>query len=169
MIGLLILPIVLKIAGVLCCCSTRAVNKINEFKLKFVYYNIYLRFILEAYLELSLASLLRIRAFNFSTVRDTVLTVFSFLIFTLLTALILITITGLRKYHTKIKETQFINKYGALVLGLQVREKSAMFQPSVFMLNRLIYALIIIMLSNQSYFQIQLFVFMTSLVMAFTG
>ena len=118
MIGLLILPIVLKIAGVLCCCSTRAVNKINEFKLKFVYYNVYLRFILEAYLELSLVSLLRIRTFDFSTIGDAVLTVFSFLMFTLLAALIVVSIAWLRINHTKIKERQFINKYGALVLGL---------------------------------------------------
>ena len=167
MIWLLILPILLKIAEILCCCSTRATNKINEFKIKHVYYNIYLRFILEAYLELSLVSLLRIKVFNFGTVGDTVLTVLSLLIFTLLTIIIVITMFGLRSNHSKIKETNFINKYGALVLGLSTREISAMYFPSVFMLNRLIYALIIVMLSDQSYFQIQIFVFMTSLIMAF--
>ena len=41
--------------------------------------------------------------------------------------------------------------------------------PTVFMLRRLIFAMTIVLLWKQNFFQIQIVVFKTSMVMAFTG
>ena len=63
----------------------------------------------------------------------------------------------------------FKDKYGSLYLGLHKRNKSSLWQPFVFVLRRFTYAIIIVLLAPQSYFQIQLLVFKTSLIMAFQG
>ena len=56
-----------------------------------------------------------------------------------------------------------------MTLGLQYRDKAAMQQPFMFMLRRFIYAITFVYLSKFNFFQIQIVVFKTSMVMAFQG
>ena len=60
MVVLIILPLFIKLVELLCSWSTKAIKKIDRFKETNVYWNLYLRFLIEAYLELAIASLLRI-------------------------------------------------------------------------------------------------------------
>ena len=75
----------------------------------------------------------------------------------------------LRLKHSQIRTKEFKDKYGSLALDLQHREIDAMYFPAVFMLRRFIYALIIVLLLDKNYFQIQILVFKQSMVMAFQG
>ena len=127
MIGLLIFPFLIKFLELLFCYCNRITYRILVFKQEFVYYNIYLRFMIEAYLEVALVSLLRIKSFNFMTTGDGALTLFAFVKFTVLALMIPLTALHLRSNHDDIRKTHFVNKYGALVLGLQHREISAMY------------------------------------------
>ena len=58
-VGLLILPILIKLFEVICSSSYKALLVIENFKRTKVYWNVYLRFMLESYLELAIASVLR--------------------------------------------------------------------------------------------------------------
>ena len=73
----------------------------------------------------------------------------------------------LLKRFNSIREKDFKDMYGALSLGLQFREKTAMYYPFMFMFRRLVYAMIFAFLSDFNYFQVQLVVFKTSMFMAF--
>ena len=54
--------------------------------------------------------------------------------------------------HKLMREKEFKDTYGTLSLGLQHREKAALYYPFVFMARRMIYSLVIILLSNRNYF-----------------
>ena len=75
----------------------------------------------------------------------------------------------LHKNSEELQTRDFKDRFGSLYLELNKREDSAINYPLVFMIRRFVYALIIVALSNSSYFQIQIVVFKSSLVMAFQG
>ena len=57
--------------------------------------------------------------------------------------------------HKNVEDLQtrdFKDKFGSLYLELNKREKSALSYPSVFMVRRFVYALIIVALPHSSYF-----------------
>ena len=60
MIGMLVAPIIIKLAELILSFSQGTIHIINDFKREQVYWNFYLRFFLETYLELNVVSLLRI-------------------------------------------------------------------------------------------------------------
>ena len=139
----------------------------HQFKTTVLYWNIYLRFLLEAYLELSIASFLRMNHFRVHTRADAFLTAYACIILVILTASMVGSLVFLRSKHKSIADQDFKDRYGALTLGLQIREKSAMMQPFMFMLRRFIYAVAFVYLPRFNYFQIQIVVFKTSMLMAF--
>ena len=169
MATLLILPVIVLLLELLLTCLPKAQSAVQKFKNEYIYWNIYLRFLIESYLELSISCLIRIQAFKFTTITDSTLTVFSFVLFSVLISFMISTPLFLRSKHQMIRQKEFKDKYGSLSLGLQHREKAALFYPFVFMIRRMIYSMVIILLVRQNYFQIQIFVFMQSMVMAFQG
>ena len=118
-------------------------------------------------LELSIVSLIRIQAYSFDSVGDTVLTVMAYALIALLLSFIVGSEWFLRSNHSEIREVLFENRYGALVTDLKHHHISAMSFPSVFMAYRLLYALNIVFLQKRNYFQIQSLVFTQSLVVIF--
>ena len=115
MIGLLILPLFTKIADFLCSFSAKATATLESFKNKHLYWNIYLRFFFEVYLELAIISLIRIRVINFNSVGDVFLTLLALAIILVLVAYTTISMVFLHYNKDKIREEKFENRYGALV------------------------------------------------------
>ena len=79
-LALLLLPFLLKLLDLICAWSTRAILRLRRFKTTVVYWNLYIRFLLEAYLELSIVSLLRLRQFRIETVVESALSAFAIVI-----------------------------------------------------------------------------------------
>ena len=104
-------------------CSERVTSSLEKFKNTQLYWNVYLRFILETFLELSITSLLRIKVFRMENKTEVFLTLIA--IFILLTLVICMfgSISFLRHNFEKIREKSFTDKYGALTLGLYHRSK----------------------------------------------
>ena len=80
------------------------------------------------------------------------MTLVSFIIFVILTIYMFAAFMYLRANFHKVNEKDFKDRYGALTQGLQTREISAMYYPTVFMLHRYCYALYIVLLVKYSYF-----------------
>ena len=152
--GLSLLPIVILILELVFSWSEKVSTSLKRFKTETVYWNLYLRYLMEVFLELALSSLIRIQSFDFKTVADSVLTFYAMILLLILVFYAVQTALFLRKNHANIRLQNFKNKYGALVQGLQYREKTAMFYPTVFMVRRGIFALTIVYLSKLNVFQI---------------
>ena len=79
-VGLLVLPLLILIVELISSFHKSAQDALVKWKNENVYWNFYLRFLFEAYLELALSGLLRIKAFKFSTSADIGLTLYAFVI-----------------------------------------------------------------------------------------
>ena len=119
-------------------------------------------------MELSIVSLCRINAASLATTADIILTGFAFFMYSILIVFMLYSGPFLHINHHRINQTDFKNKFGALAEGLN-EEKTSMIFPTLFMLRRLIVALIIVYMHDKSFFQIQLIAFLSSLVMVYQG
>ena len=152
--GLVVLPILLKLCDLLFRCSRVLTKKIRNFKTKTAYWNLYLRFLLEVYLEMAIISLLRVQTLSFATKFDTMLTLFSICCVIVLMVYLLGAAPFLLKNHHRIKDESFSNRFGALVEGFQPRDKVVMYTPTAFMARRFIYAMMIVFLANYNFLQI---------------
>ena len=52
-------------------------TSLQRFKTEKVYWNLYLRYLMEVFLELALSSLIRLQSFDFTTVVDSILTLYA--------------------------------------------------------------------------------------------
>ena len=166
---LLALPIILKISYWTFTRSKRAQAVLQKACKEQIYWNLYLRFGLEGFLELSLVSLCRIRVASIATRDDVILTAFAFIMYSLLVFFMVYSGLFLHQNHHMINQKQFKNRYGALSEGLNETDKTLMFFPTIFMLRRLSVAFIIVYMQDKSFFQIQLIAFLSSLVMVYQG
>ena len=168
-IFLMILPVVFKMIELLFSYCNRMTRPLHNFKTKVMYWNLYLRFFLETFLEFSIVSLIRLRFIKATSLVETTLSLYGLLILIMMTAYMVCVLPFLRKNHDLISTEEFKDRFGTLTLGLQTRDESALYYPFVFMLRRFVFSIMVVFLSSTNYFQIQLLVFKTSMVMAFQG
>ena len=83
-VALLFLPIMLQVVEWIVSKSSRVSHALKKTCEEQIYWNLYLRFGLEGFLELSLVSLCRIKAASLATKDDIILTAFAFLIYSVL-------------------------------------------------------------------------------------
>ena len=117
MLFITIVPLLLAFLKVCIGWNEKIVAVIEKIKAN-LYWNFYLRFIMEAYMELSIAHLLKLVVFKFSTVVDAILTVFSLTSLLLMNAICFWSIYLLHSRHEYIRRKSFSSKYGSLTLGL---------------------------------------------------
>ena len=117
-----------------------------------LFFNLYLRFGLEAYLELSLSSILRFCNFTFGSSSEYFHSIFASVIFAAVVSYLLFSLLFLQWRHKSLEKETSKNRFGALYLGLKTRERTAILQPFIFMLRRLLYAGILVSWSERSYF-----------------
>ena len=100
--ALCILPLGYKILEVLFSCSSQVTKRLENFKNTVLYYNLYLRFFLEAFLELSIASHLRIRNFKMEILADLILSIYAAILLALLSIYMVGSVFFLKRNHKQI-------------------------------------------------------------------
>lgn len=112
------LPLMIKGIEFLFGWSFTFVQKLEGISKSYIYWNTYLRFMLEAYIELSITCQLRFFTFKFNSISDGILTVFSGLVITVMLLMCFGSLCFLRAKHKSIREQSFKTRFGALTLGL---------------------------------------------------
>ena len=137
----------------LCYCSRCCKRYLNWLDAK-MFWNTYIRFALEAYLELQICVLLRFKNFSFESADQIFYSVFT--LFTMVATWGLMIFAGvfaIRKFQS-INDPEITNKFGDLYLGLNAKSRVALFSPVLFMMRRIFYAAIVVFWFERSYFQI---------------
>ena len=137
----------------LCYCS-RCCKRCVDYLDNQMFWNTYIRFALEAYLELQICSMLRFKNFSFDSDDQIFFSVFVIMIVVATWGLmVLAAVLAMRKIST-LQEPDFTKKFGDLFLGLKTNSRVALFSPVLFMLRRIAYAAIVVFWFERSYFQI---------------
>ena len=82
---------------------------------------------MEAYLEIAIASQLRLAMFRFSNVGESILTIFAALSLLTLIVMCIGAVPFLQKQSNDVRFKYFKDKYGSLTAGLKVRDKPSLF------------------------------------------
>ena len=128
MLFLIIYPLLFLALRGLFCWSERCKRCINNLNTK-MYFNTYLRFGLEAALELSISAFVRPLEFKFSTGTDVFHSAFSILIMTGLVFLLIFSLDFLQVRFSQLKDPLFERRYGDLYLGLDTRYRDKVLYP----------------------------------------
>ena len=73
----MVLPLLVKLVELLTGCNEKASQSVNKFKRRKVYWSVYIRFIIEFFLELSLISFIRCKGMNFNSKPDSFLSMYA--------------------------------------------------------------------------------------------
>ena len=153
MVLLLLVPIILLIIKGIFFWSKKIQRGINCILGKLCF-NVYIRFGLEAYLELSICSMLRFSNFTFGTSSEKFHSLFATTIFVSLIFFLVFALFFLQLRFARLSSAEAGSRYGDLFLSLKTSERTAILSPFIFMLRRLLYAITLVSLSEHSYFQI---------------
>ena len=121
-----LLPLLVRIIYVLLYWSKGCQNLIRKFE-GILYFNIFIRFILESYLELVIISLIRIHMVDFSTKGDTVNTLFSFVLFTSSAMVITLGLLMFYAFRHKLTDKNFKAKFGEFYASLDLTRFGSIF------------------------------------------
>ena len=89
-----------------------------KLKSTIIYWNLYLRFYLETFLEIAIVGFLRLKYFRVTTMTECFLSVYALVTLLILASYMIGSVLFLRKRHREISLQAFKNRYGALTLGL---------------------------------------------------
>ena len=117
------------------------------------YWNTYIRFGLEAYLELSICAFIRfVGPFSLDNGSEQFFFISSIFITVSIFAMLLIGILVPQLHFKKLRTKEFQERFGDLTLGLNLKSRTALLFPAIFMLRRVLYAGIMVCLIQRSYF-----------------
>lgn len=117
-----------------------------------MYFNTYIRFFLETFLELSITVLLRLKLYDFETGSDKFHTVSATILGVALVLFILMVAIYPQTKFKNMDSPDFSRRFGDMVLGLNFKTRVAVAQPVLFVLRRCFYALIVVFWVDRSYF-----------------
>ena len=144
---LMMIPVILIMLFGIFHCSTRCKKWLHK-AAQSLFWNTYIRFWLESYLEFSIASLIRLRKFNFESWNDIFNSVFAT---TLLITLVFLLVGSVPLLHCKpLRKEPASPRYSELTLGLRTHKRCILFSPTFFMMRRLFYAYILVNWSERS-------------------
>jgi len=139
-----------------------------------VFWNTPLRFIFEVYLEVAVASFVKLQflaeyGINLSNVSDMIdfVTFLACFAIAFTTPLFLAIFVYLKR--ERFNEERYREKYDSIYEGIDLESKHAVYYMLVFTARRLFYAFVIVFLPNKPSLQIQLALFMPILVIIFLG
>lgn len=116
-ICLVILGVILRL---LCYKFQRVRNFLQKLK-RAIFWNFILRFVLEAYLEISLANLIKLHAISDKTWFEAATSTYSISVLALMALFCLLTPVFLHKKADQLEEPEFVSKYGALTLDMKTK------------------------------------------------
>ena len=109
-----------------------------------IFMNTYIRFFLESYLELCLSCMLRLEMLIFGAASTSFHSSLSIVLLALLFIFPAFTGTYMMCRKDKVGSEWFQKRFGELVLGLKIKERTALLHPVLFMVRRLVYAGILV-------------------------
>ena len=120
-------------------------HKIIKWITDAIFFSLYIRFILEGFLELSLACLIRFQNFKFDTqsgdtFNSTMSMVLMMILFFTLLATFMVNTFGERI----VKSLKFQHRLGEFTLGVRLNNWKTRLYPSLFMSRRLLYAAVLV-------------------------
>ena len=142
-LALLVLPLLLLLAWACLYKSSRGMRVIKRIS-DALFFSVYIRFVLEAFLELSIVSLMRFRNFQFDTSSGAFNSTLSMVLMALLSVFLLATFMTLGFKGHIVGSSEFQRRMGELTLGLRLKNSKALLYPSLFMLRRLLYAVVLV-------------------------
>ena len=154
MILILTFPLFIKLAELICFRSQAVRDTIERFKNKYIYWNMYLRFTLEFYLEIAISACITVRRFRYETGTEFVLTAYAMSLLMILTIATVGSATFIRTEYQRLDDDGKKENFDSLYLGLKSDKMKALLYPSVYMVRRLIFALVIVFLQNSTSLQI---------------
>ena len=107
---------------------------------------------LELFLECSIACLIKTRFISFASKAQSVISTFSILLLVILFTFMTFSFIFLRLNKTDIREKEFSDKWGEFTFGLDHRNKDAQMYHVMFMLRRIVFALIAVNLFEYNFF-----------------
>lgn len=119
---LIVLPFVLVLLQLICKRSKKC-NKCLDWFSQRLFWSTYIRFILESYLELALASILRLKNFSFETGSEAFHSIVAVVFSTLVAVFLVGSTMCLQKNQNRQGNKEFKDKYGELTLGLKSNSK----------------------------------------------
>ena len=155
----------------LCCETNRHFKRLFKWVMKSTFWNQFIRLFIEEYLVISMAALIKLHALDFSNLFEFCSSIFAIILMLVILVFPVFTWKFLYKHHRKedITEEKFKEKYGSLTPDLQVHDKEALLFQVTFMLRRVSLTLLIVSLSRWNWAQIQLIIFLNSLMLIYQG
>lgn len=150
-IFLVIFPIFSLVCKGLCFWSDKCIRCRNWINRK-IFFGTYIRFGLEAFLELSISVLLRVKGWKFDTGSQKFHSIISVIFMAMILCFVLFTVIYPQKSYEKLNDPEWKRKYGELTAGLRTRDRYALASPFLFILRRCFYALIVVFWIERSYF-----------------
>ena len=136
LVFLIIYPVLSLGCRGLCFCSSRCKRCLNRLDAK-MYWNTYIRFTLEAYIELQISVMLRLNNLSFEGADQIFYSVFVIVIIMATWSFVIFAAVFAMVKFDKLKEPELMKKFGDLYLNLNTKSRVALFSPSLFMLRRI--------------------------------
>ena len=129
----------------ICLCKKipKCLNIFQKIRAK-IFWNGILRFILQSYLKTIIGSLFAISLISFASKNTTINAIISIVMFCMLVVIPVIFAAILHKHRANLHKSGIKEKIGALYLGMRTTTLSQRLYPSVFLLRRLVYAILTI-------------------------
>ena len=77
LLSLMIVPVLIRLVELVVMEYEEGTYRVQEFKRRHIYWNMFLRFFLQAYLELAITGFIRVKAYSYDSWPDTFLTIFA--------------------------------------------------------------------------------------------
>ena len=151
MLLLAAIPVFLSMLKVMSWWSKKTTKSINRV-MNGMFFNIYIRFGLEAYMELCLTSLMRWQNLTFNTSSEKFHSIFATVILISVILYLVFSLIFLQLRYPILNTPEAKRRYGDLHLGLETRQRTAILFPFFFMLRRILLAGVLVNWSNRSYF-----------------
>ena len=151
--------------------KNKSVNKLYTLIKQKMFWGVVIRYILENFIMLSVAYMIKLYALSFETITQALTSVFTVGVVILLIAIPLVTTHFLfvSLDSEEIFTEKFTQRYGMWVLYVDTKRRLALLFNVVFMARRLVIAFLIVVLPNMNWLQRQLIVFTCVITMLYTG
>ena len=135
-----LVPLLLKALFFWCETCKKVIARIN----KTMYFNTYLRIGMETYLELAVVVLLRFRHLLFTSYSEIVHSSIAIFLMLIVVALPIFPLVFTQLKFASLTSARIKSMCGDMYLGLKVTERTAILYPFIFLLSRILYALMLV-------------------------
>ena len=127
-------------------------NTLRQYIERYFGWNVVIRYILEAYIEVLLVSFIRIKYMRWDAIPEGFLTVVAYIMGTALIGFFFFSSMILWTYYEKIEERWFVRTYGELTIGLRNDSRGQVIFFPIFMVRRFVLVFVIIAFPDMNYF-----------------